>query len=281
MLTQQLTVTSQLANVFRGADVDAIMNFSLRACLQSCISSTVQSGRDKVLKTTINSLHAYRKSCAQSSSLAQLILPESLKLLPLYSLGLLKTTLLRKGSDVSSDDRSFLIAAFNSMPIITVIRYMYPMLVPLHNCDQVENCGSILEDQVTMAMPGYVSTSSEKLESEGVYLLDTGLSLYIWVGKHASPSVLHGIFGVENFDEVLTDSFPLLETHLSQTVNRILNYVQEQGQFWRPVEVLKEKHPGEAKLYASLVEDKSAPGYNYSYVEFLCHIHTQIQQKLK
>jgi len=281
VLTQQLTITSQLANVFRGADVDAIMNFSLRGCLQACITSTIQAARDSVLKRTINSLHAYRRSCAQSSSLAQLILPESLKLLPLYSLGLLKTTLLRKGADVKVDDRAFLIAAFNSMPIITVIRYMYPMLVPLHNCDQVENCGHILEDKVSMAMPSFVSTSSEKLESDGVYLLDSGLALYIWVGKHVNITVLQGIFGCNSFDEVQCESFPLLDTQLSQTVNRILNYVQEQGQFWRPVEVLKQKHQGEMKLYASMVEDKSAPGYNFSYVEFLCHIHTQIQQKLK
>jgi len=281
VLTQHLTITSQLANVFRGADVDAIMNFSLRMCLQSCITSTIQAARDVVLKRTIHSLHAYRTSCAQSNSLAQLILPESLKLLPLYSLGLMKTTLLRKGTDVSIDDRAFLIAAFNSMPIVTVIRYMYPMLVPLHNCDQIENCGTILEDQVTMVMPGFVSTSSEKLESEGVYLLDTGLALYIWVGRHTSVSVLNGIFGVMSFNDINTSSFPLLDTKLSQTVNRILNYVQEQGQFWRPVEVLKDKQAGESKLYASLVEDKSAPGYNYSYVEFLCHIHTQIQNKMK
>lgn len=132
-----------------------------------------------------------------------------------------------------------------------------------------------------MVMPGFVSTSSEKLESEGVYLLDTGLALYIWVGRHASVSVLNGIFGVMCFNDVNTESFPLLDTKLSQTVNRILNHVQEQGQFWRPVEVLKQKQTGEAKLYASLVEDKSAPGYNYSYVEFLCHIHTQIQNKMK
>ena len=135
--------------------------------------------------------------------------------------------------------------------------------------------------QVSMAMPSFVSTSSEKLESDGVYLLDSGLALYIWVGKHVNITVLQGIFGCNSFDEVQCESFPLLDTQLSQTVNRILNYVQEQGQFWRPVEVLKQKHQGEMKLYASMVEDKSAPGYNFSYVEFLCHIHTQIQQKLK
>ena len=61
VLTQQLTITSQLANVFRGADVDAIMNFSLRGCLQACITSTIQAARDSVLKRTINSLHAYRR----------------------------------------------------------------------------------------------------------------------------------------------------------------------------------------------------------------------------
>lgn len=147
MLTQQLTITSQLANVFRGADVDAIMNFSLRgASLSFYVPLIVDYSMPAVLHQQYHPIREghcaqnnYQlpprlpkvsclqgtesvRSCAQSSSLAQLILPESLKLLPLYSLGLLKTTLLRKGSDVGIDDRAFLIAAFNSMPIITVIR---------------------------------------------------------------------------------------------------------------------------------------------------------------
>merc|ERR1711998_199244 len=108
----------------------------------------------------------YRKSCATSSSLAQLILPESLKLLPLYTLGLLKTTLLRKASEVRSDERAFLMAAFNSMPMQVVMRYVYPALIPLHNMAEDEG---LTEDNGDVKCPASMSPCSEKLDSDGVY----------------------------------------------------------------------------------------------------------------
>jgi protein transport protein SEC24 len=43
--------------------------------------------RDQVTSTCINILQSYRKYCASVSSSGQLILPEALKLLPLYTLG--------------------------------------------------------------------------------------------------------------------------------------------------------------------------------------------------
>ncbi|CAI9773841.1 unnamed protein product [Fraxinus pennsylvanica] len=51
----------------------------------------------------INILHSYRKFCASASASGQLILPEALKLLPLYTLGLLKSCRLR--ADRRVDDR--------------------------------------------------------------------------------------------------------------------------------------------------------------------------------
>ena len=49
--------------------------------------------RDRVTDLCISILHSYRKFCATVSSSGQLILPEALKLLPLYTLGLFSSLL--------------------------------------------------------------------------------------------------------------------------------------------------------------------------------------------
>ena len=42
--------------------------------------------KDKALSVAVGALYAYRRFCATNSSAGQLILPEALKLLPLYTL---------------------------------------------------------------------------------------------------------------------------------------------------------------------------------------------------
>ena len=49
--------------------------------------------RGELVQGCIDILHVYRKKCASATSSGQLILPESLKLLPLYTLSLLKVTI--------------------------------------------------------------------------------------------------------------------------------------------------------------------------------------------
>lgn len=51
--------------------------------------SSLSQVREHITNLCINILHAYRKYCATVSSSGQLILPEALKLLPLYTLGMI------------------------------------------------------------------------------------------------------------------------------------------------------------------------------------------------
>ena len=60
--------------------------------------------REAVVSATVSILHTYRKMCASKTAAGQLILPETLKLLPLYALSLTKHALLRAGTDVRADE---------------------------------------------------------------------------------------------------------------------------------------------------------------------------------
>ena len=84
-----------------------------------------------MVTATVSILYTYRKMCASSTAAGQLILPESLKLLPLYALSLTKHALLRAGTDVRADERSALIAMACRMPVTSSVAFVYPRLFAL------------------------------------------------------------------------------------------------------------------------------------------------------
>uniref|UniRef100_A0A182SZX4 Sec23/Sec24 helical domain-containing protein n=1 Tax=Anopheles maculatus TaxID=74869 RepID=A0A182SZX4_9DIPT len=59
-----------------------------------------------------------------------------MKLLPLYVNCLLKNDAFSGGSDISIDDRSYVIYYVMTMDLPTSVHYFYPRLIPLHDCTQ-------------------------------------------------------------------------------------------------------------------------------------------------
>lgn len=86
---KQVGTVSSFICKFRLQDLVHNSNFYVDCAAASEIPSTPLSQvREQVTNLCINILHSYRKFCATVSSSGQLILPEALKLLPLYTLGI-------------------------------------------------------------------------------------------------------------------------------------------------------------------------------------------------
>lgn len=83
-------------------------------------------------------LACYRKNCASPSSVGQLILPELMKLLPLYVNCLAKCDALSGGQDLTCDDKSWHIYQLTTMPVEASVVYYYPRLIPLTDLDPKE-----------------------------------------------------------------------------------------------------------------------------------------------
>ncbi len=89
-----------VTNVFRHADLDATCAIWQRTATKKIQDRHVMLQNAHAVKETlvedcVNVLYNYRKFCATNSSSGQLILPESLKLLPLYTLATVKSRALR------------------------------------------------------------------------------------------------------------------------------------------------------------------------------------------
>jgi protein transport protein SEC24 len=108
------------------------------ACLAAAAADVprlpVAQIRDQITAATVSILYAYRKHCATSSSAGQLILPEALKLLPLYALALTKSPGLR--ADVRVDERATWLTKVAALPAPLAVPLVYPRMFALHTLQQ-------------------------------------------------------------------------------------------------------------------------------------------------
>lgn len=93
--TVALTISDSIATLFKNADLDAQTTVMARRLAATLPGGTLAAAREATTANSVTTLAAYRKHCASNSSAVQLILPEALKLLPLYALALLKGPALR------------------------------------------------------------------------------------------------------------------------------------------------------------------------------------------
>ncbi|MCE3050848.1 hypothetical protein HAX54_048287, partial [Datura stramonium] len=175
---------------FQGVVV--LMSFFLHAAAGEVPTAPLSRIREQVTNLCINILHSYRKFCATVSSSGQLVLPEALKLLPLYTLALVKSTALR--TDGQIDSRSFWINYVSPLATPLAIPLVYPRLIAIHELDTKENDSPLV--------PPSIPLSSEHISDNGIYLLENGEDCLIYVGNSADPDVIRQLLGISSVEEI-------------------------------------------------------------------------------
>ncbi|PHT46967.1 Protein transport protein-like, partial [Capsicum baccatum] len=217
--TLALPCTTMLSNLFRSADLDTQFACILKQAASEVPTAPLSRIREQVTNLCINILHSYRKYCATVSSSGQLILPEALKLLPLYTLALVKSTGLR--TDGQIDSRSFWINYVSPLSTPLAIPLVYPRLIAIHELDTMEDGDSLI--------PHSMPLSSEHISDTGIYLLENGEDCLIYVGNSADPNVIHQLLGISSVEEIPAQ-FVLQQQDnpLSKKLNDIINDIRRQ-----------------------------------------------------
>ncbi len=271
VLTTALSATPSMASLYRFADLDAIVGVVLRQVAHGATGQTLQQLRESVASSCVNILHTYRRACASSTSSGQLILPEALKLLPLYALALTKGPILRAGTDVRADERSALLASATRMPVVASVGFVYPRLFSVRE---------LLEGE-TDALPSTRPLSHDKFEPDDAYLLDDSRALYLYFGAAAPADLVHDLLGVETLEgcDAARLRLFLRDNARSARLHHVLGLIRGQRlHVLQAVHVVLRKSALESRFLSLLYEDRAQASMTYT--EYLCHIHRQIQSKM-
>lgn len=177
ILNLALKTCSQVADVFRNAEMDIILNFIAKQAERDVHKKSLKTVRDIFSDQCVAILTNYRKHCASNSSPGQLILPEALKLLPVYSNSLLKCDAFRGGASVPPDLRAATLHALSCMSVSNSIPFFYPRLI----CATDSAASAVAPGK----LPKMVRVSYERLDDTQVYLCgEFRLQLYIYIYKN-------------------------------------------------------------------------------------------------
>lgn len=271
--------TTLLGNVFRYAEMDVTLNYIAKSAVSAALNLPLASVRDQLTEKCVKILASYRKNCASSTSPGQLILPESFKLFPLYTLALQKSKALRAG-ELSVDARVQLMRLIKSMGVASSVPFFYPRMLPLFNLDP--DIGKIDEVTGRIKIPGAIRVSYERLDNAGVYLIENGVWMMLWVGRNVPQEFLQAVFGVDRIEaiDIRQRLLPTLPSPPSQQARAVINSVLIKYGKIMPLQIVRQGlDPHELEFMNWMVEDKNNDGL--SYVDYLCHVHRLIQNEVK
>ncbi|XP_029824250.2 protein transport protein Sec24C isoform X3 [Ixodes scapularis] len=265
-----LATCVQMADMYRNCDLDTMVNFLAKQGVRHLLEQGPRQVKEGCVSKAAQMLAAYRKHCASPSSSGQLILPECMKLLPLYLNCLLKSDALSGGPELTTDDRSFAMLSLCSMDVASTVAYFYPRLLPLHDVDV---------DAVDL--PVALRCTAEKVREDGVYLLENGIHMFMWIGMAVDPDFLQNVFAQPVAARIDIDKTALLElnTPISRRVRDIVARVRAERQRCMRLTLVRQGDKMELVFRQFLVEDRHGEA-SPSYVDFLCHLHKEIRNLL-
>lgn len=159
---------------------------------------------------------------------------------------------------------------------------LYPRIYPIHNL-QPEDCFANPETS-QLVVPTTLRASYARIEEGGVYIVDNGQLVVLWLHAQVSPNLLEDLFG-PGFDSLQSldpqmNTLPVLETHLNAQVRNLLAYIATiRGSKSATIQLARQGLDGsEFEFARMLVEDRNNEAQ--SYVDWLVHVHRSIQQEL-
>ncbi|XP_061107528.1 protein transport protein Sec24D [Conger conger] len=265
-----LNCSAQLAELYKSCETDALVNFFAKSAYRAMLNQPLKTVRDVLVKQTAHMLACYKKNCASPSAVSQLILPDAMKVFPVYVNSLMKNAALVGSVELSTDERAFHRLQVMGMGVEETQGLFYPRLVPLHTMDVAEE-----------GVPAPVRCSEERLSDGGLFLLENGRQLFLWLGQACPPDLVQNVFNVPSVAHVGSEgqSVPKLDNPHSKKLWSIIDLISTQRLHSMKVLVVKQKDRTEMPFRQLLVEDKGVHG-GASYMDFLCYVHREVRQLL-
>ncbi|CAI7861741.1 unnamed protein product [Closterium sp. NIES-54] len=208
--TLAVPIVRDMAELYRRCDVGATAAVLAKIALDKSLTSRLEECRQLIQNKTTLALREYRILTAGSAALSRtsgygmppgpptnpyghpshlhqpnlpqqrLVFPESLRLLPLYTLALCKCPALRGGfQEMGADARA---AAAFEMMVVSVgrtLRMLYPRLIRVDV--MAGQCG-VQDAAGLITLPRALPLATSSLDPQGAFLLDDSTGLTLWLG---------------------------------------------------------------------------------------------------
>jgi protein transport protein SEC24 len=302
VITQALPVTNLASDVIGSVDSDALMALLAKQGLDIATKTNLDNARGKLQQVCVDVIRASKegdkpRTISGYAAPPQMggqpagggeekkPIPENLKLLPLYTLALMKNVALRGGTDIHPDERVHAMHRLMNMWVTESKHFVYPRMFSLHdmspnagipsNSEPAEGEEEKFAGPDFIELPEVMNLTVDRLTSNGIFLLDNGMDMFLWVGRSSDPSILNSLFGT-NSVEGIDMSQVRLQTSGNDFASRLNTIVMALREDAMPqstvpkVTIVREGDHGlESRFFWHMVEDSASfNGGTFTYSDF-------------
>ena len=179
-------VTKSLMDLYMSVDASATANIFLRHAAEGMKDKSLAAMKKNMIEKVVNALAKYREVCVNQYPPAaannQLLLPDSMLLLPLFMQGLVKTPILSRDAAGAFlhkfDDKSALIHSVDVMNVAESSAMLYPNVIPVYPWPG--------GNEKLVKHPDGAAATIASLRPDAGVIIDHGGSLILWLG----PAIL-------------------------------------------------------------------------------------------
>lgn len=161
--------------------------------------------------------------------------------------------------------RAYALHLLQTLPPQSLIPYIHPKFYCLHA--MAPEAGTMTNQG--FLMPPAMNLSSQRLEAHGLFLVDDGQNLLLWVGRQAIPELMRDVFDLPSYADLRGGimTLPTLDNSFSERVNAIINYARtcRRGVYYPHLFVIKDdgEMPLRQLFLHTLIEDRidNLPSY--------------------
>ncbi|WWC85222.1 protein transporter SEC24 [Kwoniella dendrophila CBS 6074] len=281
VITQAMPTTDSISELYASADQVAVATYLTNKAVERSMSHSLDDARNLITNKLGEMLSVYKNQVTSSSggASAQLAVPDNLKLLPLLCCGLVKHVGLREGGSIPPDLRSYAQALLTTLPCQSLIPFIHPRFYSLHN---MSNESGNPNEKGIIQLPLTLNLTSEKLERHGLFLIEDGQNIFLWVGHEAVPRLIQDVFDLPNYQELKggKSTLPNLDNPFSQRVNNIINKIREsrRGVYKPHLYIVKSDAEPALRSWALslLIEDRM--DHMSSYAQYLTTVKNKVSR---
>lgn len=266
--TLSLPCSNVLMDLFHSADLDALLSYFLKRAANEIPGSPTLKVQEQLTNFCINISRTYRQCCVRVPSYEYKPFPETLKLLPIYILALIKSMGLQTARRI--DDCSYWITRVSFISVSSAVVLIYPRMMAVHTLLLKEPDGSLTTPIIPL--------TSEHITEDGIFLLENGKDALLYIGDRVNSSILDQLFGISL--TCFSPQFVLQEydNPLSRKLNDLINGIRRLRSSYLCLRVCSKGDPLAKLFKLNMIEDDTPD--TFSYQEFLRQINKQVQAKL-
>lgn len=297
-----IIATDEIGKIYLSSDVDALSKIMIMKEIIIAIQKGPEIARKSLCSRLLNSFVFYRKEGSNEKDPGQLILPSSMKYLPMYLNSFIKKYLFSHQKKSPPLTANVLIDLMNKMtrePVYSTIRYLYPKLYRIDNMQYeqsyqlrdktilLDNIGLVKERYGNVQLPFMLPLSLDHIDFDSAYLIDNGEYIHLFIFNYINGEFYNELFNANDWNECVERQITGLEqeeninSDLYIRINNTIDQLRrDNGGCNQVVKTffLSDRMYNSVELMSLLIEDKFNDEPNY--VDFLCKLHEDIQRNM-